>query len=81
MINGTDTAAAKVETCSKSVDDYADDTRRLGQQGLEEKECSPEEWKFFFPPGEGMCIPPNGISQPVSFIIHVSLQTITSSGI
>lgn len=58
MINGTDTAAAKVETVSPMtiMQMIQEVSVRLSQQGLEEKECSPEEWKidFFFPPGEGV---------------------------
>ena len=50
MINGTDTAAAKVETVSPMtiMQMIQEVSVRLGQQGLEEKECPPEEWKIDF---------------------------------
>lgn len=50
MINGTDTAAAKVETVSPMtiMQMIHEVSVRLGQQGLEEKECSPGEWKIDF---------------------------------
>lgn len=80
MINGTDTAAAKVETVSPMtiMQMIHEVSVRLGQQGLEEKECPPEEWKidFFFPPGEGVSRQTASVSPFNSLYMSVYKQSL-----